>query len=86
MAPNVPVQAGQHRGHGDATDTQAAVGGGTQRTAGVESEPAEREDEASDQDRGDVMSDDRVGRAVAVELAEARTHDQAHGQGSESAD
>ena len=31
------------------------------------------------------MSDDRIGRAVAVEFADARTDDQAHGQRSEPA-
>src|SRR5205085_9000867 len=68
-----PRAARQHGGDGDGSDAQIAVRGGAQRTARNESEPAEGEDEAADQDRRDVVSDDRVGRSVAGELADART-------------
>ena len=43
-----------------------------ERTAGIEREPAERQDERAENDQRDVVSRQRIGTAVLVVLAEAR--------------
>ena len=77
--------AGQHGVDGNGANAQVAGGGSAQRAAGVESEPAEGQDEAADQHRRDVVADDGVGRAVAIEFADARADDHSHSQSRQSA-
>ena len=77
---------GQHGVDGDGADAQVAGGGGAKGAAGIESEPSEGQNEASDKHCGDVVADDRVARSVAVELADARTDDHRHSQCRHSTD
>ena len=70
------AQGGRHTGdhgvHGNDTDATVATG---QRAAGVESEPAERQDERAELNHGNVMAEDGPGLAVLVVLADARTNE-----------
>ena len=67
----------QHGVDGDRADAEATSAGSAERAAGIESEPAEGQDEATDQHGRDVVADDRIGRTIAVELADARADDRA---------
>ena len=78
--------AGEHGVDSDRADAQATGSGSAQGAAGVEAEPAEGQDEAANQDGGDIVADDGVGGSVAVELADARSDDQCNCQRCEAAD
>ena len=58
----------QHGVHGDRADAQVAVRGSAQRAAGIESEPAEGEDEAADQHGRNVVADDRIAEPSRLNL------------------
>src|SRR5437762_9592694 len=78
--------AREHGVHGDRADAEVAGARRPERASGVEAEPAEGEDEAAEQHHRDVMARDRVRRAVAVELADARADDHRDRERGEAAD
>src|SRR5206468_9184171 len=77
------------REHGvdrDRADTEVAVARGPEGAPRVEAEPPEGEDEAAEEHHGDVVPGDRVGRAIAVVLPDARPDDHRDGECREAAD
>src|SRR5512146_1156599 len=75
----------KHGVHSDGANAQAACSRSAERASRIEAEPPEGKDETTDHHGRNVMPDDCICRAIAVEFADARSDDERAGQCSQAA-